>query len=129
MKGEEDKNLFERLGGYEVIITIIDGLFARMDSDPILQRFRTGRTPESLSQERLLLADMICTRSGGPCQYTGRDMKTAHVGMGITGRQWDQTMGHTAASLEKLKIPAKEKEEFLAIFERCRDEIVEEKRR
>ena len=129
MEEKPAQSLFERLGGYEVIAAIIDDLYARMEADPSLQRFRKGRTPESLSRERLLFVDQICALSGGPCLYTGRDMKTAHAGMGITGSEWGQTMGYTAASLDKLKIPAKEKAEFLAIFERFRGEIIEENRR
>jgi hemoglobin len=56
-------------------------------------------------------------------------MKTSHAGLGITQSEWDLTMRLTAASLETLKIPPSEKEEFLAIFRRFREEIVEETER
>ena len=32
MEGKQDKPLFERLGGYEVIAAIIDDLYARMEA-------------------------------------------------------------------------------------------------
>ena len=128
MEGKQDKLLYLRLGGYDVIAGIIDDLYARMRSDPELQRFSAGRSVDSKNRARQLFVDQICALSGGPCIYIGRDMRTSHAGLGITRREWDQTMKHTAAALQKFKIQANEKEEFLGILERFQDEIIEENR-
>ena len=126
MEGKQDKTLYQRLGGYDVIAGIIDDLYARMRADPKLQRFSAGRSVDSKNRARQLFVDQICALSGGPCIYIGRDMKTSHAGLGITESEWKIVMQYTAAALDKFKIQGKEKEEFLGIFERYREDIIEE---
>ena len=126
MEEKRDKTLYQRLGGYDVIAGIIDDLYARMRADPKLQRFSAGRSVDSKNRARQLFVDQICALSGGPCIYIGRDMKTSHAGLGITESEWKIVMQYTAAALDKFKIQGKEKEEFLGIFERYREDIIEE---
>ena len=43
---------------------------------------------------------------GGSALYRGRDMRSAHAGLGITPADWDATVGHLVATLETLAVPA-----------------------
>jgi hemoglobin len=52
-------------------------------------------------------------------------MKTAHAGLGITEAEWHTNLQHASAALEKYGVPPREKEEFLAIFQRYKDDVVE----
>lgn len=52
-------------------------------------------------------------------------MKAAHGGLAITISEWESCLRHTADALDDLKVLAKEKEEFLGLFECYRDDIVE----
>ena len=63
--------------------------------------------------------------AGGPAFYVGRDMKTSHAGMGISGSDWEVFMRHAAATLEHLEVPAREKAEVLDFFTSVKGEIVE----
>ena len=36
-----------------------------------------------------MLVDQICEAIGGPCTYTGRDMKQAHTDMAVTAAEFD----------------------------------------
>ena len=118
------KTLYERLGGYDVIASIIDDLLARMRDDPKMQRFGAGRSLDSLGRARQLLVDQMCALAGGPCVYIGRDMKTSHAGLQITESEWDANIRYTLQALVKHKIPEKEKAEFIALFERYKADIV-----
>lgn len=120
-----EKSLYQRLGGYDVIAGVVDDLFAQMRADPQLMRFAAGRGLDSRNRSRQLTVDQLCALSGGPCVYTGRDMRTSHAGLGVTREEWRITMRYLAQSLDRFKVPEKEKEEFVALFERYRDEIVE----
>jgi hemoglobin len=122
---ESGKKLYERLGGYDAIAAIVDEFLLRLRSDPMFARFGGGRGLDSTQRGRELLVSQMCELSGGPCKYFGRDMKAAHGGLGITAAEWEAGLRHTAAALDHLKIPAKEKEEFIALFERYRGDIVE----
>ena len=118
-------SLYQRLGGYDVIAAVIDDLLAAMRADPVLARFQAGRSLDSRNRTRQLIVDQFCSLSGGPCLYTGRDMKTSHAGLGISAADWEANMKHAAAAMDKLRVPPAEKAEFLALFERYRNEIVE----
>ncbi|MGH7387146.1 MAG: group I truncated hemoglobin, partial [Candidatus Methylomirabilales bacterium] len=71
------------------------------------------------------LVEFIGKATGGPQKYTGRDMKQAHKGMKITNAEFDAIAADLAASLDKFKVPAKEKNELLTIVGTTRKDIVE----
>ena len=120
-----EQTLYRRLGGYDVIAAIIDEFMSRFRSDPALARFGTGRSLDSRQRGRQLLVDQICSLAGGPCVYIGRDMKTAHAGLGITEAEWQANMQYASAALDKYGVALKEKEEFLAVLQKYKDDIVE----
>jgi hemoglobin len=120
-----EETLYRRLGGYDVIAAVLDEFLSRFRSDPRFARFGGGRSLDSRQRARQLLVDQICSLAGGPCVYIGRDMKTAHVGLGITEAEWQANMQHASAALEKYGVALREKEEFLAIFEQYKNNIVE----
>jgi hemoglobin len=120
-----EKTLYRRLGGYDVIAAVIDEFLSRFGSDPRLARFGGGRSLDSRQRSRQLLVDQICSLAGGPCVYVGRDMKTVHAGLGIIEAEWQATLQCVSAALEKYGVAGREKEEFLAIFQEYKDDIVE----
>ena len=118
-------SLYQRMGGYDVIAAVIDDLFAILHSDPAFARFFGGRSNDSAVRSRQLLVDQMCALSGGPCNYIGRDMKTSHSGLGITDFEWETNMKASDAALAKNGVGDAERADFLALFERYRDDIVE----
>ena len=119
------RSLYRRMGGYDVIAAVIDDLFAILHDDPAFARFFGGRSKDSVIRSRQLLVDQMCALSGGPCHYIGRDMQTSHSGLGITDAEWEANMEASDAALAKNGVGDAERAEFLALFERYRDEIVE----
>ena len=119
------RSLYQRMGGYDVIAAVIDDLFAILHGDPGFARFFGGRSEDSVIRSRQLLVDQMCALSGGPCHYIGRDMKTSHRGLGITDAEWESNMKASDAALTKNDVGEAERAEFLALFERYRDDIVE----
>jgi hemoglobin len=69
----------------------------------------------------------FCQRGGGPCTYLGADMKTAHAGMGISDSDFDAAAENVSASLDKAGVPAREKEELLALLGKMRADVVEKR--
>ncbi len=72
-----------------------------------------------------MVVDQLCAATGGPCLYLGRDMKTVHKGLGITGADWDISVKHLVDTLDKFKVPEKEKGELLAAVSALKPDIVE----
>ena len=121
---KETKSLYQRLGGYDAIAAVVDDFIQRLATDASLSRFFQGHSASSLKKIRQLIVDQLCEATGGPCYYTGRDMKTAHAGMGISQADWDVSVKHLVATLDKFKVPQKEKDEVLAAVSSFKDDIV-----
>lgn len=53
------------------------------------------------------LVDQIRQASGGPRTYLGKDTKTAHMGMGISGSDFDALESDLVGALDKFKVGEK----------------------
>ncbi len=120
-----EKSLYERLGGYNAIAAVVDDFAARQIADPQLGRFYVGHSTDSKKKIRQLIVDQLCEATGGPCIYTGRDMKTSHVGLGITESDFQVGVKLLTATLDKFKVPQKEKEDVFAAVSSLKKDIVE----
>ena len=118
-------SLYTRLGGYDAITAVSDDFIGRLAADKQLSRFVVGHSQDSLMKLRQHLVEFLCNATGGPCLYIGRDMKTAHKGMGITESDWDLSVKALIATLDKFKVPEKEKGEVLAAVGPLKTQIVE----
>ena len=121
------KTLYERLGGYDAISTVVDDFANQLFEDPKLQTFFGGMSLDSRKRFKQHNVELICGATGGPCPYLGRDMETAHRGLHVTGHDFDTVGGHLVQTLDKFKVPNTEREELLTIIERLRPAIVESK--
>ena len=124
-KAASGPTLYKRLGGYDAIAAVSDDFIGRMAADKQLQRFLVGLSDNSKGHLRQLVVDQLCAATGGPCIYIGRDMKTAHKGLAITGADWDLAVKYLTESLDKFKVPDKDKSELLTIAGSLKADIVE----
>ena len=125
MSTSGEKSLYERLGGYNAIAAAVDDLLPRLFSDPQIGDYWKGKSNDSKKRERQITVDFFCEALGGPVNYTGRDMKTSHEGIGISESDWEVFVKHTVATLEHLEVPEREKNEFLAAAASLKGDIVE----
>lgn len=121
----QEKSLYQRVGGYDALAAVVDDFVGRLVSDKQFERFFVGHSVDSKKRIRQHILDQFCAATGGPCVYTGRDMKTSHMGLGITEAEWDAAAKHLVASLDKFKVPEKEKGELLAFVVSLKKDIVE----
>ena len=122
---QEQKTLYARLGGYDAIAAVVDDFVGRLVSDKRFNKFFVGHSEDSLKKIRQHVVDQLCAAAGGPCLYVGRDMKTSHHGLGITSDDWDASAKHLVESLDKFKVPEKEKNELLAFVTSLKKDIVD----
>ena len=101
----EDKSLYQRLGGYGAIAAVSDEFIARLANDEQDKRFFIGFSTDSKLHIRQRLIYLACKSTGGPCVYTGRDMKTTHAGAGITKAAWDRSLKIFGEVLNKFEVP------------------------
>jgi len=104
------QELYDRLGGQRAIVAVVDDFIGRVAADKrINQRFANTDIPQLKS----LLVEFVCMATGGPCHYSGRDMETSHAGMEIVEEEFTALVEDLSATLDKFKVPAKEKNELL----------------
>ncbi len=117
-----EKSLYDRLGGKTAITAVVDDFVGRVAADTRINgKFANANIPRLKS----MLVDQICQASGGPCTYTGRDMKSTHAGMGVSSSDFDALVGDLVATLNKFKVPEREKNELLGALGPMKGDIVE----
>ena len=119
------KSLYARLGGYDGIAAVSDDFVGRLASDPQLGKFFVGHSQDSLRRIRQLVVDQLCEATGGPCYYIGRDMRTAHKGLGISESDWQVAVKHLGESFDKFKVPQQERSELAGALGKLKADIVE----
>lgn len=120
-----EKTLYERLGGYDVLVIAVDNILPRVMADEKLGRFWQNRSKDGLARERQLLIDYLANASGGSMYYTGREMKLSHDGMGITEGDWTCFIAHIAAALDHLGVGEPERGDVLGFMDSLKADIVD----
>ena len=115
------KSLYDRLGGKPAITAVVDDFVGNVAGDSRINA-RFGAT--NIPRLKAMLVDQICEASGGPCKYTGRDMKSAHASMRITDAEFNALVEDLVKSLDKFKVPAQEKSELLGALGGMKPQIV-----
>jgi hemoglobin len=116
-----EKSLYDRLGGKDAITAVVDDFVANVAADKRINAFFANADIPGLKQK---LVDQICEVSGGPCKYTGKDMKTAHAGMGVKEADFNALVEDLVKSLDKFKVPVPEKSELLGTLGGMKRDIV-----
>ena len=110
------RSLYDRLGGYNAISAVVDDFVANVAADKRINKFFAKANVPRLKAR---LVEQLCQASGGPCVYTGADMKTAHAGMGVRNRDFDALVQDLGKSLNKFKVPKAEQKKSPRCCCRC----------
>ena len=115
-------SLYERLGGLDAVRAVVASFVARCAGDDRINgKFERTEVPRL----EKMLVDQVCEATGGPCPYTGRDMREAHDGMRVTAGEFDALVEELVATLDEFGVPKAEQDELLGLLGPMRNEIVE----
>ena len=125
-KMAKQKTLYSRLGGKKAIKAVVDEFVNNCAADTRINKFfaATAADKKRLNKFKDNLVDQICQASGGPCKYKGKDMKTAHKGMGITDADFNALVEDLVKALDKFNVGATEKNELLGVLGPMKGDIV-----
>ena len=117
-----ERSLYERVGGRPAIDAVVEDSIVNLAADTrINRRFGSAHIP-TLHRH---LVDLLCVRLGGPCTYTGANMSAAHEGMFIRADEFDALIEDLEKSMDKLRVPAREKAEVLVILRQMKGSIID----
>ena len=115
-------SLYDRLGQKPAITAVVDEFVGNVAKDDrINSRFATTDIPRLKGH----LVDQVCMATGGPCEYTGRDMVTTHRGMRISNADFKALVEDLVAALQTFKVPEAEQKELLGLLGPMKSDIVE----
>lgn len=123
------KSLYDRLGGKTAIVAVVDDFVGNCAADKRINAFfaATAGDKARLAKFKGNLVDQICEAAGGPCKYTGKDMKTAHAGMGISQADFNALVEDLTKTLVKFKVGKPEQDQLLGVLGPMKAMIVEKK--
>ena len=116
-----DVSLYNTFGGKEGITRIVDDFVGFVAADTRINfQFAKADIPRLKGH----LVDMICGATGGPCKYAGRDMVSAHAGMGITNAQFNALAEDMQRAWDKNGIPYRQQNKLMAMLAPMEHQIV-----
>ena len=124
-----DATVYKSLGGKKAIVAVVDDFVGRVAGDSRINGFfkDTAADPARLAKFKKNLVDQICQATGGPCKYMGKDMKTAHAGMGIGSDDFNALVEDLVATLDKFHVKDSDKNALLGVLGPMKGDIVEKK--
>lgn len=118
----DNRSLFERLGGKPAIEAVVEDFVARTGSD---DRIKSLFMNTDIPRIKKMMVEDICERTGGPCKYTGKNMTESHKDTKLKPEDFEAFMEDLEATLDKFKVPAREKKEVLDDFRSRQQEVMD----
>jgi hemoglobin len=113
--------LYQALGNQAGIGLIVDDLIVLVLADARIKDSFKETNIKRLSQ---LLKEQFCVLSGGPCKYTGDDMKLVHDKLGITASQFNALAEDLQIAMDKHQIPTSTQNKLIAKLAPMKRDIV-----
>ena len=124
LENSVEKSLYEQIGGEVSIDAALDKFYPKILGDPRVSFLFEGIEMTRLRKHARAFLTMAF---GGPNQYGGRDLRSAHArarGQGLNEALFEVFMGHFRATLEELGLPPPKIAEIAAIAEGGRSDVL-----
>jgi len=118
---DPEGHLYQALGEREGIERFVEETLIRSTDDVRIAHHFRG---VPLAELRDDLSDQICELAGGPCEYTGRDMREAHEDMDISTRHFNALVEHLVEAMERSQVPVTAQNRLLAKLAPMHEDIV-----
>jgi len=130
-KASQTYDLYSRLGEQK-LRAVVNDTVDMAATDPKVALDRAGKaagwtaTPQNVENFKRGLFQFVAAAAGGPQEYKGKDMVTAHKGMNITNDQFDAMMSHLQAAMDKNQVPPDAQRQLKQVFDGTRGAVVQQ---
>ncbi|MGK0268756.1 MAG: hemoglobin [Paraglaciecola sp.] len=112
---------YQQLGGQPKIEEVIDNFITEIEFDPVMYEFFKD---SNINRFREKVSEHICMLTGGPCEYTGDNMKQVHAGMYISESEFNHAVDLFIIAMTKADLPHTIQNKILAVIVPTRDEMI-----
>lgn len=112
---------FELIGGTPAVKEAVSRFYDRLLADPDLAGYFSGVDLPTLKRHQVEMISMVL---GGPSNYTGRDLGTAHADLHIDATAFGKVGDHLVAVLRELGVPEHVVESVVATLTSVAPQIV-----
>jgi hemoglobin len=116
-----DKTLYESMGGEPALRAALDHFADIVVAD---DRINFTFAEANMAKFKQLLFEQLCSLSGGPCKYTGRDMRTSHAKLNINNAEFNALAEDLYISLGQAGVPYRLQNKLMALLAPMQHEIV-----
>ena len=117
-----ETTLYERISGKQKVKAIVEDIWNNYSKNPIVKDRFAASDPEYVKTR---VFEIFAAATGASnVKYSGKDMKTAHMGMNIIEMEFNAVVDDVLAACEKHKVGQQERNEVLAILWSVRKDIV-----
>jgi len=103
--------VFKQFGELPGLTALMDDFMVQLLADPRTRPF-FEQADQALIKKHL--TEQFCVILGGPCTYTGRDMKTVHADLGITRGDFNALVEDLQIVMAKRHVPFHAQNKLLA---------------
>jgi hemoglobin len=121
---EPKESLYARLGGYDAIYQFAAAALRKTMADPVIGHIWNHMSESTFLKEHINFVDFLCAHWGGNTLYRGRDMVTAHRGMGLTEEHWQAMLHCLEQCYDDYGLPRELRDEINVFFEKFKPSIV-----
>jgi hemoglobin len=116
-----DKTLYESMGGEPALRAALDHFADIVVAD---DRINFTFAEANMAKFKQLLFEQLCNLSGGPCKYTGRDMRTSHAKLNINNAEFNALAEDLYIGLGQAGVPYRLQNKLMALLAPMQHEIV-----
>ena len=121
---ETPLSLYERIGGAAAVDAAVEVFYKKVINDYRINRFFDG---VDMAKQVAKQKTFFTMAFGGPNNYTGADLRSAHsklVKIGLGNDQFNAVMEHLGDTLKELKLPQYLIEEVMTLAEGTRSDVL-----
>ncbi len=104
-------SLYQALGEKPGLVQLVDDLMRRIEADNRLAPHFKEANKQRVKEQ---LVDQLCQVSGGPCEYKGADMKSAHASLDVRKGDFNALVEVLQDAMDARQIPFSTQNRLLA---------------
>lgn len=106
-----ETDTFKQFGGKAGLVRIMDDFMINLVNDPVTKPFFDN---DKQTLIKAMLVEQICEILNGGCQYTGRDMTSAHANMRVNRAAFNALVESLQLAMDKHNVPFSSQNKLLA---------------